>query len=71
MNSDYGTLGSCYALWANWRLVMKRWLAMLSILVGSTLSPGCNCDDPIIIKVAPMLQIQHADADTAEEDPLA
>ena len=50
---------------------MKRWLAMLSILVGSTLSPGCNCDDPIIIKVAPMLQIQHADADTAEEDPLA
>ncbi len=47
---------------------MKRWLIMLSILVGSTLSPGCNCDDPIIIKVAPMLQIQHADVAAAPED---
>ena len=46
---------------------MKRWLAMLSVLAFSTVSPGCNCDDPIIIKVAPMLQIQHAEADAAVE----
>jgi len=46
---------------------MKRWLAMLSVLAFSTVSPGCNCDDPIIIKVAPMLQIQHAEAEAAVE----
>jgi hypothetical protein len=41
---------------------------MLAVLLGGTLQPGCNCDDPIIIKVAPMLQVQHADAEI--ETPL-
>lgn len=47
---------------------MKRWLAMLAVVLGSTLQPGCNCDEPIIIKVAPMLQVQHTDAEI--ETPL-
>jgi hypothetical protein len=47
---------------------MKRWFATSFIWLAAALSPACNCDELVVVKVAPMLQLQHADE--AVEQPL-
>ena len=46
-----------------------RSLLSTSLLFGTLIGVGCNCDEPEIIRIAPEIQIQAAEGELAEGDP--